>query len=176
MHQSEINAKAAFDGDVRQWHQDYGVWPRDSLMPECRAMNIALFLDDVTEFNGTLMFIPPSHRKGTLEAGRDVETTSYPLRTTDNATIARLVAEGGLVASKGPAGSLVLFSGNLSARQSGQYVALRPHHRLPEPVPGGQPHPPLQAAGMGRPPRFHPHRMPRRRLPVQPRPQGGVEA
>ena len=42
-----------------------------------------------------------------------METTSYPLWTIDNATIARLVEEGGLVAPKGPAGSLVLFNGNL---------------------------------------------------------------
>ena len=62
IHQFKINAKAAFDGDVWQWHQDYGTWSRDDLMPEPRAMNIALFLDDVTEFNGPLMFIPGSHQ------------------------------------------------------------------------------------------------------------------
>ncbi len=54
IHQFKINAKAAFDGDVWQWHQDYGTWSRDDLMPEPRAMNIALFLDEVTEFNGPL--------------------------------------------------------------------------------------------------------------------------
>ena len=26
MHQFKINAKAAFDGAVWQWHQDYGIW------------------------------------------------------------------------------------------------------------------------------------------------------
>ena len=46
MHQYKVNAKAAFDGDVWQWHQDYGTWARDDLMPEPRAMNIAVFLDD----------------------------------------------------------------------------------------------------------------------------------
>ena len=51
MHQFKVNAKAAFDGDVWQWHQDYGTWARDDLMPEPRAMNIALFLEDVNEFN-----------------------------------------------------------------------------------------------------------------------------
>ncbi|HZZ90621.1 MAG TPA: phytanoyl-CoA dioxygenase family protein, partial [Caulobacteraceae bacterium] len=29
MHQFKINAKAAFDGEVWQWHQDYGTWARD---------------------------------------------------------------------------------------------------------------------------------------------------
>ena len=88
IHQFKINAKAAFDGDVWQWHQDYGTWQRDDDMPEACAMNIALFLDDVTEFNGPLMFIPRSHKRGVLEAGHDVTTTSYPLWTLDHETIA----------------------------------------------------------------------------------------
>lgn len=113
MHQFKINAKAAFNGDVWQWHQDYGTWSRDDLMPEPRAMNIALFLEDVTEFNGALMFIPKSHRQGTIEAGHDLQTTSYPLWTIDNETITRLVDEGGLISPKGPAGSVILFHSNL---------------------------------------------------------------
>ena len=40
-------------------------------------------------------------------------TTSYPLWTIDNDTITRLVEEGGIVAPKGPAGSMLLFHGNL---------------------------------------------------------------
>ncbi len=113
MHQFKINAKAAFDGDVWQWHQDFGVWTRDDLMPEPRAMNIALFLEDVTEFNGALMFIPRSHRKGVIEAGHDLQTTSYPLWTIDNETLSGLVEEGGIIAPKGPAGSIVMFHANL---------------------------------------------------------------
>jgi ectoine hydroxylase len=113
VHQFKLNAKAAFEGDVWQWHQDYGTWQRDDDMPEARAMNIALFLDEVTEFNGPLMFIPKSHKRGVLEAGHDVTTTSYPLWTLDHATIRTLVDEGGLVAPKGPAGSVLMFHGNL---------------------------------------------------------------
>ena len=113
MHQYKINAKAAFDGDVWQWHQDYGTWARDDLMPEPRAMNIAMFLDDVSEFNGPLMFIPESHKGGKLDAGHDLKTTSYPLWTLDNETVARLVDEGGMVAPKGKAGSMLLFHCNL---------------------------------------------------------------
>jgi len=52
MHQFKINAKAAFDGEVWQWHQDYGTWARDDGMPEPRAMNIAVFLDEVMAING----------------------------------------------------------------------------------------------------------------------------
>jgi ectoine hydroxylase len=109
MHQFKINGKMAFDGDVWQWHQDYGTWKNDDLMPEPRAMNIAIFLDEVNEFNGPLMFIPGSHRLGMLEAGHDTTTTSYPLWTINSDTIRKLVERGGIVAPKGPAGSLLMF-------------------------------------------------------------------
>ncbi len=113
MHQFKINAKAAFDGAVWQWHQDYGTWARDDGMPEPRAMNIALFLEDVTAANGPLLFIPRSHKAGVFEAGHDLETTSYPLWTLDRDTVTRLANEGGVVAPMGPAGSMLMFHGNL---------------------------------------------------------------
>jgi ectoine hydroxylase len=113
MHQFKINGKMAFDGDVWQWHQDYGTWARDDLMPEARAMNVAIFLDEVNEFNGPLMFIPGSHKQGVVAAGHDTSTTSYPLWTIDHETIRQLVAHGGIVAPKGPPGSMILFHGCL---------------------------------------------------------------
>jgi len=54
MHQFKINAKSAFTGDVWQWHQDYGTGNRDDGMPEPRAMNIAIFLDEVMPINRPL--------------------------------------------------------------------------------------------------------------------------
>jgi ectoine hydroxylase len=114
MHQFKINGKMAFEGDVWQWHQDYGTWLNDDMMPTERAMNVAIFLDDVNEYNGPLMFIPGSHRKGVVDAKHDVTTTSYPLWTVDNELIARLVEraggkQGGIASPKGPAGSMILF-------------------------------------------------------------------
>jgi ectoine hydroxylase len=114
MHQFKINGKMAFEGDVWQWHQDYGTWLNDDMMPTERAMNIAIFLDDVTEHNGPLMFIPGSHKKGVVDAKHDLTTTSYPLWTVDNDLIRQLVQRGGgknggIVSPKGPAGSMILF-------------------------------------------------------------------
>ena len=114
MHQFKINGKMAFEGDVWQWHQDYGTWKNDDLMPTERAMNVAIFLDDVNQFNGPLMFIPGSHRTGVVEAKHDLTTTSYPLWTVDNALIRQLVSRsgdknGGIVSPQGPAGSMILF-------------------------------------------------------------------
>ena len=114
MHQFKVNGKMAFEGDVWQWHQDYGTWKNDDLMPTERAMNVAIFLDDVNEYNGPLMFIPGSHKKGVVDAKHDLTTTSYPLWTVDNDLIRQLVARaggknGGIVSPKGPAGSMILF-------------------------------------------------------------------
>jgi ectoine hydroxylase len=124
MHQFKINGKMAFEGDVWQWHQDYGTWRADDLMPTERAMNVAIFLDDVNPFNGPLMFTPGSHKRGVIDAKHDLTTTSYPLWTVDNALIAALVERaggpggydadgrhvpGGIVSPQGPAGSMILF-------------------------------------------------------------------
>ncbi len=118
MHQFKINGKQAFDGDVWQWHQDYGTWLNDDQMPEARAMNVAIFLDDVNAYNGPLMFIPGSHRKGVVDAKHDLTTTSYPLWTIDDDVIGQLVQkaggkDGGIVSPTGPAGSMILFHGCL---------------------------------------------------------------
>ncbi|MFQ5935406.1 MAG: phytanoyl-CoA dioxygenase family protein [Acidiferrobacterales bacterium] len=113
MHQYKVNAKAAFDGEVWQWHQDYGTWRRDDDMPEPRAMNIVVFVNEVTAANGPLMFIPKSHKKGVQKAGHDLETTTYPLWTLDRATVTRLADEGGIVVPTGAAGSVLMFHSNL---------------------------------------------------------------
>jgi ectoine hydroxylase len=66
------------------------------------------------------MLIPRSHRHGTLAAGHDTATTSYPLWTLDKETVTRLAAEAappeggpGIVAPTGKPGSVLMFHGNL---------------------------------------------------------------
>ncbi len=142
MHQFKINGKAAFEGDVWQWHQDYGTWLNDDMMPEARAMNVAIFLDDVNPFNGPLMFIPGSHRRGVVDARHDLTTTSYPLWTVSHELITELVdraggrggydAQGrhlpaGIVSPTGPAGSMILFHGCLVHASTSN---LSPWHRV----------------------------------------------
>ena len=119
MHQFKINAKSAFTGDVWQWHQDYGTWKRDDGMPQPRAMNIAIFLDEVMPINGPLMLVPRSQLAGDLKASHDLQTTSYPLWTLDEETVTRLVKEGGIVAPTGKAGGMLMFHGNLVHGSSG---------------------------------------------------------
>ncbi len=150
MHQFKINGKQAFDGDVWQWHQDYGTWRADDAMPDARAMNVAIFLDEVNEFNGPLLFIPGSHKQGWRSTrGHDLTTTSYPLWTIDNATIARTGRAGRDRRAQGPA----RFDADVPflprARLAVEHESVEPDDRLPEPVRGVESHPPIQA------PRLH---------------------
>ena len=141
MHQYKINAKASFTGDVWQWHQDYGTWARDDGMPEPRAMNIAVFLDEVMPINGPLMLVPRSHTHGVLQAGHDTSTTSYPLWTLDEKTVTELVAEGGIVAPTGKAGRSAAVPRQSGARVGRQHHAVSAQDRLSDAECGFELHP-----------------------------------
>jgi ectoine hydroxylase len=119
LHQFKINAKAAFTGEVWQWHQDFPTWHKDDGMPEPRAMNIAIFLDDVMPINGPLMIVPRSHKSGALESSHDVQTTSYPLWTLDKKTVTDLVDRNGIVTPTGKAGGVLMFHANIVHGSSG---------------------------------------------------------
>lgn len=122
LQQVKINAKAAFTGEVWQWHQDFATHHPEDGVPEPTALNLHVFLDDVSEFNGPLMFIRGSHRHGLLGAAHDVATTSYPLWTLDQPTLARLVGDGGIVSATGPAGTGLIF-GDLMVHGSNQNMS-----------------------------------------------------
>jgi hypothetical protein len=121
VYQFKINFKAAFGGDVWKWHQDFIFWRKGDGMREARCVNLMIFLDEVTEFNGPLMLIPRSHRHGMIdvEAARGgggwQDNVAADLKySLDREAIAKLVAEGGIIAPKGPRGSVLLFHPNLA--------------------------------------------------------------
>ena len=109
LQQVKVNAKPAFSGEVWQWHYDFATHHHEDGVPEPLALNLHVFLDDVTEFNGPLWFIPGSHVHGPAPTALDRKTTSYDLWTVDQATVRRLAAAGGLKAATGPAGTALIF-------------------------------------------------------------------
>lgn len=111
--QVKVNVKAAFEGEVWQWHYDFATHREEDGVPAPRALNLHVFLDDVNEFNGPLYFIPGSHRAGPAPARPDTVTTSYPLWVVDRETVSRLVAENGLVSATGPAGTGLIFGDSM---------------------------------------------------------------
>jgi len=111
--QVKVNVKAAFEGEVWQWHYDFATHHEEDGVPAPRALNLHVFLDDVSEFNGPLYFIPGSHKEGPAPARLDTTTTSYPLWVVDRETVSRLVAENGLVSATGPAGTGLIFGDSM---------------------------------------------------------------
>jgi ectoine hydroxylase len=107
--QAKINAKVAFSGEAWQWHYDFATHHAEDGVPEPLALNLHVFLDDVTEHNGPLVFIRGSHQEGPVRTALDTETTSYALWTVDNETVSRLAARGGLVTAAGAAGTALIF-------------------------------------------------------------------
>ena len=111
--QVKINVKAGFDGDQWQWHYDFATHQGDDGVPEPLPLNLHVFLDDVTHYNGPLYFLPGSHAEGPAPAWHDTTSTSYPLWTLDNDLIAQLIERGGIVAPKGKPGTGFFFHGCL---------------------------------------------------------------
>jgi ectoine hydroxylase len=107
--QVKVNAKVAFDGEVWQWHYDFATHHAEDGVPAPLALNLHIFLDDVTEFNGQLWFLRGSHKDGPVGAALDTVTTSYPLWCVDPSAVAKLADAGGIVSAKGPAGTVLIF-------------------------------------------------------------------
>lgn len=125
VYQFKINAKAAFGGDLWEWHQDYIYWLKEDGMPEARAANVIIFLDDVNEFNGPLFFIPESHKEGVIEMPAREPEREYSKESNpgwlssklkyalDRETVAQRIAKYGILAPKGPAGSVLFTHPNI---------------------------------------------------------------
>ena len=109
LQQVKVNAKEAFTGEQWQWHYDFATHHHEDGVPEPLALNLHIFLDEVTEFNGPLVFIPGSHLDGPAPTALDTVTTSYPLWTVAPDVVRPLAERGGLVCPKGPAGTVLIF-------------------------------------------------------------------
>ena len=118
IHQTQLNPKAPFEGDVWEWHQDFLYWNRDDGMPGPRVLSAALYLDDVTEFNGPLFLIPGSQHSdlesetSTYAEGWEKAAQGFRHRIRPE-TLARLMDRHGLVSTRARRGSVLVFDGRL---------------------------------------------------------------
>jgi len=111
--QVKVNVKDAFVGEQWQWHHDFGTHHHEDGVPEPLALNLHIFLDERTEFNGPLMFVLGSHRDGPVTAALDTVTTSYDLWTVGAEEVGRLAGRGGLSCPKGAPGTMVMFGDSI---------------------------------------------------------------
>lgn len=112
IHHTKCNLKTAIDGSVWAWHQDYGSWQRDG-MPQARPTTALLMLDEPTEMNGCLYFIPGSHKRGSLEPRFD-ESTGYRFWVVPKETMLAIMKDSPEpVAITGKPGTVVFFDCNI---------------------------------------------------------------
>jgi ectoine hydroxylase len=114
--QVKVNVKAAFSGEVWQWHYDFATHHSDDGVPQPLALNLHIFLDDVNEFNGPLYFIPGSHKFGPHKTYHDLTTTSYPLWVVDEDVVRQIISNAetidsgrSIVAATGKRGTALIF-------------------------------------------------------------------
>ncbi len=107
--QVKVNVKAAFSGEVWQWHYDFATHHEEDGVLRPLALNLHVFLDDVSEFNGPLWFIPGSHAVGAHGAHLDTATTSYPLWVVDPPTVTALAEKNGMASATGARGTGLIF-------------------------------------------------------------------
>ena len=119
IHQSRINLKPGFAGKEFYWHSDFETWHVEDGMPRMRAVSCSILLTENFEFNGPLMLVPGSHHHYVSCVG-ETPDDHYQLSlrrqqfgVPDNASLSRLVQDGGIVTGVGPAGTVVLFDCNV---------------------------------------------------------------
>lgn len=114
IHQTRLNPKQDFAGEVWSWHQDFGTWHLEDGMPEPRCVVTAVFLDPATAANAPFLLVPGSQDHGLIaEATLDRQAKGYTLLEIDRTTLKDLVDRHGLEALTGPAGSVAFLHCNI---------------------------------------------------------------
>ena len=119
VYQFKVNLKAAFEGSAWPWHQDFKHWHEEDGLLEPRAVNVAVYLDAMTSYNGPLFLIPGSHKQSnwcTQQQGSSGWSEKYRADlkyTVDRETLRRLAEQHGIVSAEAPKGNVLLFDVNV---------------------------------------------------------------
>lgn len=135
IHQSRINYKPGFAGKEFYWHSDFETWHMEDGMPRRRAVSCSIALAENNEFNGPVLLIPGSHKFYVVCIGQTPENhyrsslRQQVYGVPDPKSLEQLVARGGIVAPKGPAGSVVFFECNMM-HGSNSNITPWPRHNI----------------------------------------------
>ena len=112
IHHSKVNVKAAIEGSVWPWHQDYGAWKLDGIERPDMA-TLMVMLDDATEISGCLYLLPGSHRWGRTDAYLDTSTAYRLWSVTPEDMKKRMAESPAPVVVDGRAGTCAIFHCNM---------------------------------------------------------------
>lgn len=125
LHQSRLNYKPGFQGREFFWHSDFETWHVEDGMPRMRALSMSILLAENTANNGPLMIIPGSHRTFVTCVGETpddhykMSLKKQEYGVPDEASLATLAHEHGIVAPTGGPGTVVLFDCNMMHGSNG---------------------------------------------------------
>ncbi len=115
VYQFKINSKPPFVGGGWAWHQDYAAWRLADHLPAPLLVSVGVLFDEVTEFNGPVVFVPGSHRGGLVgdrhpvaEAASEQHVDPEDIALTAG-ELAGLVDRHGMESVKGTPGTVVFF-------------------------------------------------------------------
>jgi len=91
--QWKINPKAPNGGQKWEWHRDYVYWDVLDGMPEAKAINISIFMTDVTEATGPTRVVRGSHRFPLSARERELAPRAAPDQQSDGALASYAAAE-----------------------------------------------------------------------------------
>lgn len=119
--QTKVNLKPPMSQEVWQWHFDFGNHHYLDGVEKPLALNIHVFLNDVTPFNGPICFVPGSHadktgRLASHPVEYDDQTTSFPVFAVTPAALQENIrrasvhkGDQSIVAATGRKGSMLIF-------------------------------------------------------------------
>lgn len=117
VYQAKINLKNRLATSVWPYHRDFPFWHVFDGVPECRMVNVAIFLDEVTAECGPLKLLSKSHLNF-LPREMQAEPPDYTLQASAGADLAFAFSEEEVHAMRdefsecsieGPKGSVLLF-------------------------------------------------------------------
>lgn len=120
--QTKVNNKAVSTDDGGYWHHAFANHRIKDGVPQPLALNIHVFLDDVTPFNGPMSFIPGSHISDTghlqahpvsMNVDLTAHTTNFPVTVEAFERSIKRARRGhsrqGVVAATGGRGTALIF-------------------------------------------------------------------
>lgn len=119
IHQSRINYKGGFRGKEFYWHSDFETWHVEDGIPAMRMVSCSISLTPNTPNNGPLMIMPGSHHRYVACVGATPENhykaslKKQDVGVPDDASLAALADQFGIIAPTGPIGAVTFFDCNV---------------------------------------------------------------
>lgn len=119
IHQSRLNFKSPQYGSGFEWHSDFETWHAEDGMPGMRAISATILLTDEISADGSLKYMPGSHKTfvacpgETPEAGYKQNLRTQAVGKPPALLLDLLEESNGIEELTAPAGSVVLFDCNV---------------------------------------------------------------